>query len=384
MLGKKFVIRTDHRALTWLLNWAHPNTSQYCSWIAELEVYDFTIEHREGKKHINADFVSRPLENCKQCELKHPDPKPKRNVKLLYIDEHDTSNLENRNMMRIHEDLGHIGETKLVSVVEQMGLRYKNMGKLANQVVTECLECVERKSPGNRRRKSMHYSSNKLFEKVAIDISGPLVTTKNNNRYLLSIVDIFSRLVVLVPLQNTDSSNIIKAFKQEWVSHFGFPDFIISDGAPNLNSSEVNSFCNANRIQHHITSSYHPQSNGLIERFFFTIKDMMYASAKHDHVDWDEVVWKVQLGLRASRSVATGFSPFQLTYGFLPRVSMCQRSAYSKNTSKNYRSELVKHNELIDNENNQYKHKFKVGDKVMIRSEKRKIIREKDITVLER
>ena len=55
------------------------------------------IENREGKEPINADFVSRPLENYKQCELKHPDPKPKRNVKLLYIDEQDTSNLEKRN-----------------------------------------------------------------------------------------------------------------------------------------------------------------------------------------------------------------------------------------------------------------------------------------------
>ena len=40
-LGARFIIRTDHKALKWLLNWDSPNTSQYCSWIAELEIYDF-------------------------------------------------------------------------------------------------------------------------------------------------------------------------------------------------------------------------------------------------------------------------------------------------------------------------------------------------------
>jgi len=55
LLGRRFKIRTDHKALKWMLNWEKPNTTQYCTWIAELEIFDFEIEHRSGIKHLNAD-----------------------------------------------------------------------------------------------------------------------------------------------------------------------------------------------------------------------------------------------------------------------------------------------------------------------------------------
>ena len=62
LLGKRFIIRTDHKSLKWLLDWDRPNTSQYCSWVAELQNFDFQIRHRSGSSHINADFMSRPIE----------------------------------------------------------------------------------------------------------------------------------------------------------------------------------------------------------------------------------------------------------------------------------------------------------------------------------
>ena len=82
LLGKKFIIRTDHKSLTWMMNWRKPNTSQYCSWIAELEIYDFEIQHRPGKLHANADGLSREM-LCEQCEIEHENPKKKRNIKVV-------------------------------------------------------------------------------------------------------------------------------------------------------------------------------------------------------------------------------------------------------------------------------------------------------------
>ena len=82
LIGKTFLVRTDHQALKWLLNWDSPNTSQYCIWKAELEIFDMTVEFREGKKHINADALSR-LPPCEQCLISHEDPKRRRNVKIF-------------------------------------------------------------------------------------------------------------------------------------------------------------------------------------------------------------------------------------------------------------------------------------------------------------
>ena len=79
--GKPFLVRTDHKALVWFLNWKTPNTSQYMHWKLDLEEYDFKIEHRNGKNHVNADFLSRL--KCEQCELNHEDPK--KDVILKFI-----------------------------------------------------------------------------------------------------------------------------------------------------------------------------------------------------------------------------------------------------------------------------------------------------------
>ena len=68
----------------WFLNWCNPNTSQYCRWRADLEPFDMTAQHRPGKNHTNADFLSRI--DCEQCEVNHSNPKQKTNVKVYEKD----------------------------------------------------------------------------------------------------------------------------------------------------------------------------------------------------------------------------------------------------------------------------------------------------------
>ena len=54
LFGRKFILRTDHKSLLWLLNWKNPNTSQYCIWKAELDLFDMEVVHRKGQDHVNA------------------------------------------------------------------------------------------------------------------------------------------------------------------------------------------------------------------------------------------------------------------------------------------------------------------------------------------
>lgn len=58
LLGRCFTVRTDHSSLQWLLNFRYPE-GQIARWIEELSQYNMTIQHREGKNHINADALSR-------------------------------------------------------------------------------------------------------------------------------------------------------------------------------------------------------------------------------------------------------------------------------------------------------------------------------------
>ena len=70
LYGRHFTIRTDHAALQWLLKFRFPE-GQVARWLHQLQQYDFNIEHRAGRKHQNADALSRRpclAQLCKHCD----------------------------------------------------------------------------------------------------------------------------------------------------------------------------------------------------------------------------------------------------------------------------------------------------------------------------
>ncbi|UYV73470.1 K02A2.6-like [Cordylochernes scorpioides] len=68
LYGQDFLVRTDHAALTWLLQMKNPE-GQVARWLEKLQQYHFQIRHRPGKRHHNADALSRrPCGSCKHCE----------------------------------------------------------------------------------------------------------------------------------------------------------------------------------------------------------------------------------------------------------------------------------------------------------------------------
>ncbi len=67
LYGVPTVVRTDHGALTWLMNFKHIE-GQMARWMETLGTYDLTIKHRPGRKHMNADSLSRlPCGGCDYC-----------------------------------------------------------------------------------------------------------------------------------------------------------------------------------------------------------------------------------------------------------------------------------------------------------------------------
>lgn len=58
LLGQKFLLRTDHGSLRWIFNFKDPQ-EQIARWLEVLTQFNFEIQHREGKKHQNADALSR-------------------------------------------------------------------------------------------------------------------------------------------------------------------------------------------------------------------------------------------------------------------------------------------------------------------------------------
>ena len=374
LMGKKFVIRTDHRALTWMLNWKRPNTSQYCTWIAELELYDFDIQHRKGESHINADAMSR-YPRCQQCELKHGNPKGKRNVKIIteayHIREDNFNDLvdvmikqindngtlqslprskessifwKNRKQLQVvngntlvifrkgmnlnvprklnrkkiiqtvHSELGHPGIFRTKSVIKSH-FYWPGIDLDTALIVGECKLCQGYKHKQRTQLQRCELHANFPNEMVGIDIAGPFKATRQGNRYILGMIDHYSRYPVLVPLKTIDSNSIAEVIFKNWISIFGIPMMLHSDRGSNLNSNQIMRLCEYFGISKTKTTPYNPQSDGIIERLFRTVKPMLSIVSSERHFDWDKSIPIVEMGLRCSRSRVTGFTPNEILFG---------------------------------------------------------------------
>jgi len=114
------------------------------------------------------------------------------------------------------------------------------------------------------------------------------------------------------------SVDIAKIMKEKLITQFGIPEEFVTDGGSNFTSAYMKKFFDENGIKHHITSPYHASSNGLVERYFRTIKDMAYSSAHTERKDWDEILHIVEFGVRSTTNKSTGKTPFERVLGFLP------------------------------------------------------------------
>jgi len=390
--GQPFVVRTDHKSLIWFLNWRNPNTSQYCRWRTDLEPFQMTVEHRSGKSHTNADFLSRM--NCEQCEIQHACPKPKTNVKIY------TNNIEQRNVRKIslqqkynfdqsidstlqlilqlmkekkinevypkelneccedgsilwyfrnrlrirgdalffvtnenqylfippkqkrkeiilelHKQLSHVGFEKLYERLKKFYF-WPKMKFDAKSVTSSCKNCAFTKLNDFGATPLQPTLVSFPFQRIGIDIAGPLPTSNEGYRYILGVVDYFSKYPMLIPLRSIDSKTIAKCLFEKWICLFGCPYQIHSDGGPNISGNLIKQVCDKLGIVKTTSTPYHPKSNGLIERIFRIAKEalraVLYNSSKNQ---WPDKLPAIEMTIRSVKQSTTLFTPFEVLFG---------------------------------------------------------------------
>jgi transposase InsO family protein len=131
--------------------------------------------------------------------------------------------------------------------------------------------------------------------------------------HIFTIIDRSTRWVEVVPLATTSAADCAAAMVREWVARFGVPDVVTSDRGAQFTSTLWAAFCGLLGIQHHPTTAYHPQANGMIERFHRQLKNSLRArlcgANWMDHLPW------VLLGLRAAPKEDSGVSTAEMLYG---------------------------------------------------------------------
>ena len=159
---------------------------------------------------------------------------------------------------------------------------------------------------------------------LAMDIVGgrdSLPTTPRGHKYILTIIDCFTRYAIAIPLIDQCTESIISALIGNLITVYGTPRRILTDQGRNFESEQFISFCNLFRISKIRTSAYHPQSNGVCERFNQTLKYGLRKSlADSQYSSWDLYLNFVVFSYNLSVHSSTGFSPFYLTFGSEARL----------------------------------------------------------------
>lgn len=149
----------------------------------------------------------------------------------------------------------------------------------------------------------------KRFKHINIDLVGPLPKS-DGYRYMLTCMNRFSRWPTATPLADIEAKTVARALINSWIPNFGVPHEITDQGRQFESQlfNELAKLCGAKHIR---TTAYHPQANGLIERFHRTMKSALKC---HDS-SWTDALPLVLLGLRAALKPDLDASPAEMLYG---------------------------------------------------------------------
>ncbi|KAL1276794.1 hypothetical protein QQF64_036417 [Cirrhinus molitorella] len=156
------------------------------------------------------------------------------------------------------------------------------------------------------------------FQRIGMDLVGPLPKSARGHEHILVVVDYATRYPEAIPLRKATA----KAIAHELFllcSRVGIPSEILTDQGTPFMSRLMADLCRLLHVKQLRTTVYHPQTDGLVERFNKTLKQMLRRVAAEEKRDWDQMLPYVLFGIREVPQASTGFTPFELLFGRQPR-----------------------------------------------------------------
>jgi transposase InsO family protein len=110
---------------------------------------------------------------------------------------------------------------------------------------------------------------------IHVDLVGSLPTSVEGFRYLFTLIDRSTHWVKAVPIKNIMAVDSADAFITAWMSRFWVPANLTSDRGAQFTAVEWSTLCAKLGVCHQMTTAYHPQSNGMVERVHRQLKDTL-------------------------------------------------------------------------------------------------------------
>ena len=131
-----------------------------------------------------------------------------------------------------------------------------------------CASCITRKSPTPKPKAPLHsISVGNPMQLVAVDLLGPFPQSPAGNSYILVAADYFTKWSEAYPLPNMEAVTVAAALTNEMFFRFSPPEALHSDQGRQFDGHLIKEICRILQIRKSRTTLYHPQCDGLVERF---------------------------------------------------------------------------------------------------------------------
>jgi len=149
----------------------------------------------------------------------------------------------------------------------------------------------------------------------SLDVTDPYLITPRKNKYLLTFIDHFTKYVAAFPIPDQSAETCARVYATQIVTRHGTGSTLINDQGRSFMSSFFKETCRILEIRKVNTSSYHPSSNGMVERFHRSLHSGLSHYIDSANTNWDIVVPFYLMSYRATPNTTTGFGPYYLLHG---------------------------------------------------------------------
>ena len=217
----------------------------------------------------------------------------------------------------LHDEVGHQGRDRTLSLVRER-FYWDTLHKDVCSYVAKCMRCIKRKShPHQAPMVPIHVSH--PMEMIHLDFL-KIEPSKGNIENVLIVTDHYTRYAQAYATTNQTACTTAKCLWEQFIRHYGFPQRILTDQGTNFESELFKELCAIASTEKVRTTSYHPQGNGLCERFNSTLLNMLGTLTPEQKKDWKAHLLTMCNAYNSTVHSTTGFSPYFLMFGRHPRL----------------------------------------------------------------
>ncbi|QQP58573.1 Uncharacterized protein FKW44_003939, partial [Caligus rogercresseyi] len=285
LLGRHFTLITDQESVSYVFNQRHTckiKNDKIMRWRLELSCFSYTIIHRPGKANVVADGLSRV------CGSTHSAGQ----------------------LLQLHKDLCHPGIRRFFHFIKSKNLPFSI--DEVRKAIFSCKECRELKPLFFKLSNEPLIKATKPMERLSLDFKGPLPSC-SRNKYLLTMVDEYSRFPFAYPCPDVSSQSVIRGLLEVF-SIFGLPSLVHTDRGKGFMSKELSEFLHKKGVAISHSTPYNPSGNGQIEKYNGVIWKTVQLALKTNGADissWESVLHDALHSIRSLLCTSTNETPHE-------------------------------------------------------------------------